>query len=133
MDRCHTNQCLKSHEITSHLNQLPLLSDCMTFSKPLLCRQMKLTSSTQLSIRVLQNEEDLRFVTKRKFFYSINTPKKSRAAVHRLKKRGFDCGRSCLVPVPRPHYSARAFRVSCHVVRASIFSGMSLNAFTEKA
>ena len=90
MDRCHTNQCLKSHEITSHLNQLPLLSDYMTFSKPLLCRQMKLTSSTQLSIRVLQNEEDLRFVTKRKFFYSINTPKKSRAAVHRLKKRGFD-------------------------------------------
>ena len=71
MDRCHTNQCLKSHEITSHLNQLPLLSDCMTFSKPLLCRQMKLTSSTQLSICVLQNEEDLRFVTKRNFFFTV--------------------------------------------------------------
>lgn len=34
MDRCHTNQCLKSHEKTSHLNYLPLLWDCMTFSKP---------------------------------------------------------------------------------------------------
>lgn len=34
MDRCHTNQCLKSREITSHLNHLPLLSECMTFSKP---------------------------------------------------------------------------------------------------
>ena len=32
MDRCHTNQCLKSYEITSYLNQLPLISDCMTFS-----------------------------------------------------------------------------------------------------
>ena len=68
MDRCHTNQCLKSYEITSHLNQLPLISDCMTLAILLLCRQMKLTSSTQLSVRVLQHEEDLRFETKRKFF-----------------------------------------------------------------
>ena len=30
---------------------------------------MKLTSSTQLSIRVLQHEEDLKFVTKWEFFF----------------------------------------------------------------
>ena len=40
-----------------------------------------------------------------------------------LKKRVFDCGRRCLVPVPKPHYSARALCVSCHVVRASFVFG----------
>ena len=61
------------------------------------------------------------------FFYRINT----------LKKRVFDCGRSCLVPVPKPYYSARALCVSCHVVRASFVLACSRichrNALTEKA
>ena len=91
---------------------LPLLSDCITFSSssPLQADEVNFLNSTLCSCSTTWRGSKV--CNQKEIFLTV---------LNTLKKRVFDCGRSCLVPVPKPHYSARALCVSCHVVRASSF------------